>query len=69
MAFTSDDLDAIETAIKSGQLSVAYRDRNVTYRSLDEMLKIRDMIRDEVGSRSSFESRGRYIRTSRDLES
>lgn len=44
MAWTSSDLEEIEKAIKSGTLRVKYSDREVQYRSLDEMLKIRDMI-------------------------
>ena len=69
MAWTNDDLTAIETAIKSGQLTVSYRDRSVTYRSLDDLLKIRALIRSDLGSSSSFESRGRYVEHNRDLES
>lgn len=32
-----------------GALTVRYADRTVTYRSLEEMLKIRDMMADELG--------------------
>jgi hypothetical protein len=69
MAWEQTDLDAIETAIKTGQLSVSYRDRTVTYRSLDELLKIRALIRDDLGSGASFEDRGRYVAHDRDLDS
>ena len=44
MAFTSSDLAAIESAIASGELSVQYADRRVTYRSVDELLKARELI-------------------------
>lgn len=69
MAFTADDLTAIDTAIKSGHRKVKYRDREVEYRSLDEMKAVRDLIRDELGERSSFEDRGRYVEFDRDLDS
>lgn len=68
MAFTASDLDAIDTAIKSGHRKVKYKDREVEYRSLEEMRAVRDLIRDELGQRSSFESRGRYVNYDRDLE-
>lgn len=49
MAWTQTDLDAIEASIKTGQLDVRFGDRRVLYRSLDEMLKIRDLIRGSLG--------------------
>lgn len=42
-------MDAIEAAIKEGTQSVKYSDKMVTYRNLEEMLKIRDLIRRELG--------------------
>jgi thiamine monophosphate synthase len=48
MAWTESDLDALEAAIKQGVREVQYRDRRVTYHSLDEMLKLRQLMRDEV---------------------
>ena len=53
MAFTETDLQVIETAIKSGELSVQYRDRSVTYRSVDELLTVRDLIKKELEASSS----------------
>lgn len=50
MAYTQADLTAIEEAIKSGALTVKYQDREVTYRSLDELLRIRDTIRRDIGT-------------------
>ena len=44
MAFTSTDIDTIDRAIASGELSVRLGDRQVTYRSLEELLKARDRI-------------------------
>lgn len=48
MAWTNSDLEALEKAIASGTTRVKYSDREVNYRSLDEMLKIRDLIAKEV---------------------
>lgn len=49
MAYTANDLTAIESAIKEGTLEVQYGDKRVRYRSLDEMMRIRDLIRAELG--------------------
>jgi hypothetical protein len=49
MAFTQTQLDTLETAIADGVLSVQYADKRVTYRSLDEMLKLRDAMRRDLG--------------------
>lgn len=49
MAFTQADLTAIDAAIASGTLRVRYRDRDVTYRSMDELMKIRNLMREELG--------------------
>ncbi len=62
MAFTSDDLTALDTAIKSGARRVAYRDRTVDYHSLDEMLKLRAVMQAEVstGDRTTYGTRRVY---------
>lgn len=49
MAFTSSDLNAINEAIASGALEVQYTDKRVKYRSLEDMIKVRNMIRQELG--------------------
>lgn len=49
MAWTTDDLDAIKKAIAQGALTVKYADKEVTYRSLNEMLKIKGLIESELG--------------------
>ena len=49
MAWTQDDLNAIDSAIKTGAKSVAYTDRRVEYRDLKEMRQVRDLIRRELG--------------------
>lgn len=50
MAFTQTQLDAIDTAIASGELSVTYDGRSVTYRSLDDLLKARALIVKQINS-------------------
>jgi len=47
--FTFEDLHALEDAIAKGVRSVKYSDKEITYRSLDEMLKIRDLMRQCLG--------------------
>ncbi len=67
MAFTSDDLTALDTAIKSGARRVAYRDRTVDYHSLDEMLKLRAVMQAEVstGDRTTYGTRRVYPKYSK----
>ncbi len=47
--WTVTDLAKIEAGIAQGVLSVQYTDRKVEYRSLDEMLQIRNLMRYELG--------------------
>lgn len=49
MAYTQTQLDAIEAAIAEGVTTVKYENKEVTYRSLEEMIKIRDIIRADLG--------------------
>ena len=45
MAFTPQDLAAVDAAIAGGELSVRAADgRTVTYRSMDELLKARALM-------------------------
>jgi hypothetical protein len=57
MAFTSTDLDAVNAAIASGELTVRHNGREVTYRSVDELLKAKrtieaDLAAAETGGRA-----------------
>lgn len=56
MAYTEQQLIAVEQAITRGERVVRYADRTVEYRSVDELMKVRDQIRsslaDAVGPRS-----------------
>ena len=52
-SFTQEQLDALEKAIAEGILSVKYSDKEITYRSLDDMLATRDIIRRALGTSST----------------
>lgn len=49
MAYTQQQLDALEAAIGDGASVVKYSDKTVEYRSLADMMKIRDMMRADLG--------------------
>ncbi|ALP62815.1 phage head-tail joining protein [Paraburkholderia caribensis] len=53
MAFTQQNLDAIEKAIATGTLSVEFNGKRVTYRSMSDLLKARDVIKSELASQSA----------------
>ncbi len=61
--FTQAGLEAIEEAIAGGHLEVEYDNKRVRYRSLAEMLQIRDLIR----GRLSGTSQRRYVQFSKGL--
>jgi len=50
MPWTQTQLDAIEASIASGELTVRFGDRTVTYRSMDELLQARAVIKDALES-------------------
>lgn len=53
MALTQSDLEGIHAAIASGELSIRTSDgKQVTYRSIDELLKAKDAILAEIASTS-----------------
>lgn len=63
MAFTQTQLDALEAAIASGTLEVRTGDKSVRYQSMAELIKARDLIREQLAvatdvqqSRASFAS-------------
>lgn len=47
--FTVEALQALETAILQGVLTVKYTDKEVTYRSLEELMRIRALCRSKLG--------------------
>lgn len=48
MAYTSEDYQALKQSIAKGVHSVAYGDKNVTYRSLNEMKELLRMMEAEL---------------------
>jgi len=60
MAFTQTDLDAVNAAISSGELTVKHNGREVTYRSMDDLLKARTTIANEIASATSGSRGGTY---------
>jgi hypothetical protein len=49
MAFTQAQLDALESSIATGSMSCEFDGKRVQYRSLDEMMRIRETIRRALG--------------------
>lgn len=60
MAYTKAHLDAVERAIARGEKIVRYSDRTVEYRTVDELIKARDLIRTELTNAAG--SRSRVVR-------
>lgn len=59
-AFTVKRLEALEEAIASGELTVKYSDKEITYRSLDDMLKARTIMMRVLGLRKSPRNPGLF---------
>lgn len=57
MPFTTSDLAAIDKAIASGELSVQFGDRKVLYRSIDELLKARELVISDLNTGSMSTTR------------
>jgi len=57
MSFTQDQLNAIEEAIASGTLEVQYADKKVTYRSLTDLLRTRELIKNSISKGNGNEAR------------
>ena len=60
MAFTNADLNAIDAAIASGELTVSSGGRTVTYRSMSDLLKARQTIAAELAAAASGRSGGPF---------
>ena len=53
MAWTQADLDSLEEAMKAGVLKVRYSDgKEVTYRSLAEMMQLRQLMQKQIAPAS-----------------
>lgn len=50
MAFTSADLDALDTAIARGELMVRIDDKMITYQNLKDMLLARRFIQSSISA-------------------
>ena len=64
MAYTQIQLDALDSSIAKGITEVTYDGQTVKYRSLSEMLKVRKMMRDELGLNATRTTRT-YLESSR----
>lgn len=53
MAYTSEQYAALQAAIADGALTVRLADKTVTYRSLDEMVRILGMMEKALGLSSN----------------
>lgn len=49
MAFTLDQVTALESAIAEGALRVKYADKEVEYRSLSDMMALLNSMKQELG--------------------
>lgn len=65
MTFTVDDLNAVEAAIASGELTVISEGRQVTYRSMLDLMRARDLIRLELQQAGTLAKKKRYSFISR----
>ncbi len=68
MAFTTADLTAVEEALAKGVLRVRMGDRDVEYRSVDELIKARDAIQAEISTASGKRVRQYRVGTRRGTE-
>ena len=50
MAFTIQQLEAIDAAIGTGELTVTYDGKSVTYRSITELIRARNRIQAELSA-------------------
>lgn len=60
MSWTQSDLDKLESAIATGARRVKFKDREVEYRSHDEMVKARELIRKKLGLTTAASGRKYY---------
>lgn len=52
MAFTQSQLDALEAAIASGTLEVRVGDKLVRYQTMGDLIRARDLLRDQLSAAS-----------------
>lgn len=61
MPFTIEQLNTLEAAIAQGATTVKYADKEVTYRSMDEMFRLRDLMRSELGLNGTDPNKNRVV--------
>lgn len=68
MAWTAADLTALESAIADGRgaRTITFQDQSVTFGSVDEMLRLRAAMRQELNN-AAGQPRTRYVATSKGL--
>lgn len=54
MSWTAEDVSRLRAAIASGQLSVRLGDRQVTYQSIDDMLKALDRMQADIAAAANL---------------
>jgi hypothetical protein len=58
--YTVDQYNTLIAAIAQGALTVKYADKEVTYRTLNEMLRIKNLMESELGLNPSANGRRVY---------
>lgn len=53
MALQQSDLDALETAIATGELTVEYDNKRVTFRSIAELVQAAAYVRSQIAAAAS----------------
>lgn len=65
--FTQEQLTALEAAIAQGTLKVKYADKEVTYRSQAEMLQLRAIMKNEIGTTATGSGNRRFANFNKGL--
>lgn len=60
IAFTQENLELLEQALVEGVKKVKYSDKEVEYRSVDEMIKLRNLIKKELCQTTSKTKKGLF---------
>lgn len=62
MAFSAADVTALERAIAAGTLSVQLGDRRITYQSMADLIRARDLAKSEVASETAGDTKAQRLR-------
>jgi hypothetical protein len=52
--FSEQDIEALKRALARGTQTVSYGDRSVTYRSIDEMIRLLNLVADRTPKKKKF---------------